>query len=309
MKQDLQAGIGLHPNGITVAVIKQRIGQRPLLQSVRFQPYAGHDSHAGVCRQLASEMDLHSMKSVLVLSPEDYTMLQVESPGVEPSELRGAVRWQIKDLIDFHIDDAVIDLFSLPEPKRAGVGSKLSVVAARNSLIRDRVDLLGAAGIEIEAIDITELSLRNLALLDETDEGAHAFLYLSSNCGMIEIINNAQLYLSRHIKFDLNDLEHMDGSVVDLEQGSPVLDTLVLEIQRSMDFYESQFGEGPVKRVSVMSTAANRIKGLIQFAEANLEAPVGEFRLAEMLDGMESALTGGSQDYMAVVGGALRGAV
>ncbi len=309
LKQDLQAGIGFHPDGITVAVVKRQMGGKPKLQSMRFQPYADPDNYAAVCRQLSSELDLRSMKSVLVLTPDDYSMLQVESPGVEPSELRGAVRWQIKDLIDFHIDDATIDLFPLPEPRRAGVNGKLSVVAARNSLIQNRVDLLGGAGIEIEAIDITELALRNLALLDKRDSGAQIFLYLSSNYGMIEIINDSQLYLSRQIKVNLSDLEQVSGSAEVEWGGNSLLDNLVLEIQRSMDFYESQFGEGPIKRVSVMPCAAGDIEGLLQFAQTNLEATVSQFELADMLDGLENVLPDTSANCLVTLGGALRGAI
>ncbi len=309
LKQDLQAGIGFHPDGITVAVVKRQVGGRPLLQSMRFQPYADPGNYAEVCRQLASELELNSMKSVLVLPPDDYTMLQVESPGVETSELLGAVRWQIKDLIDFHMDDATIDLFPLPEPQRAGFNRKLSVVAARNSLIQDRVDLLGAAGIEIEAIDITELALRNLALLDKRDSGAKAFLYLSPRYSMIEIISGSQLYLSRQIKVDLTDLERMSGGV-DMEQGNPALDNLVLEVQRSMDFYESQFGEGQVTRVSVISPATEVTGEIMRFAEDNLEATVSRFELANMLDSVDGVAPADAASHcLAVLGGALRGMV
>jgi MSHA biogenesis protein MshI len=309
LKQDLQAGIGFHPDGISVAVVKRQTGGRSTLQNMRFQPYNDSESYSDVCGKIASELDLRSMKSVLVLPPDDYSMLQVESPGVEPAELRGAVRWQIKDLIDFHIDDATIDLFALPEPKRAGVSGKLSVVAARNSLIQNRVDLLGGAGIEIEAIDITELALRNLALLENSNSGngAHAILYLSPGYGMIEVINDSQLYLSRQIKVNLKDLEQVSSSA-EGEWGNPVLDNLVLEIQRSMDFYESQFGEGPVQRVSVMPCSADAVDGLLQFAQNNLEAAVGMFELKDMLDGMDSMPQDTISNCLVSLGAALRGA-
>ena len=33
-----------------------------------------------------------------------YNLLQIEAPKVPPEELRSAVRWRVKDLIDFPID-------------------------------------------------------------------------------------------------------------------------------------------------------------------------------------------------------------
>ena len=58
--------------------------------------------------------------TVSVLDPDSYRLLLVEAPDVPADELRAAVRWRVKDLIDFHVDDAVIDVFEMPQHARGG---------------------------------------------------------------------------------------------------------------------------------------------------------------------------------------------
>lgn len=58
--------------------------------------------------------------TVSVLDPSGYRLPLVEAPDGPPAELRAAVRWRVKSLIDFHIDDAVIDLFEIPSHARGG---------------------------------------------------------------------------------------------------------------------------------------------------------------------------------------------
>ncbi len=52
-------------------------------------------------------------------------------PAACDNELRAAVRWRIKDLIDFHIDDAVIDVFEMPAHARGGPNRMMYAVKAR----------------------------------------------------------------------------------------------------------------------------------------------------------------------------------
>ena len=49
-----------------------------------------------------------------------YSMVQLEAPELEPDELREAMRWRVRDLIDFPVEQAAIDVFHLPESQRPG---------------------------------------------------------------------------------------------------------------------------------------------------------------------------------------------
>ena len=57
-------------------------------------------------RKSAKKMNLAGYHCATLLKPGDYQLLLVEAPNVTPDELKGAIRWKIKDLIEYHIDDA-----------------------------------------------------------------------------------------------------------------------------------------------------------------------------------------------------------
>jgi len=81
----------------------------------------------------------------------------VEKPQVDKAELQSTLRWHIKDLIDYHIDDVVLDYITLPVE-----GMALQVVATRKSVIQKRVDLMLGAQCQISSIDIAVQAARNL---------------------------------------------------------------------------------------------------------------------------------------------------
>jgi MSHA biogenesis protein MshI len=304
VREGLKAGICFYPDGISVAVVLQRSG-KPLLERIAFKACSGPDAYRDTFSSLANELKLKGVPAVFVLEPGSYSLLQVESPAVEAEELLSAVRWRIKDLIDVHVDDVSIDVFDLPKPKRAGATPMLSVVTVKNTLVQERVDLLDDAGLEIEAIDITELALRNLAVLTEEPNRAQAFLYLSPRYGLIEITGNSLLYLSRNIETTARDLEQIAATGGE-GAGDALYSSLVLEVQRSMDYYESQFGEGAVSRLMMLPVGAAATRSLTRYAEENLTVPVGLYDLSEWVDGVDAVSPEEILRCLPALGGALR---
>ncbi len=314
----------MQPEGIAVAVVETRPGATPGVRHVDFFPCANPDSHAAVLDGIVKDLKLRDVSGVCALEPGEYNLLQVEAPEVNDDELCKAVRWRIKDLLDFHIDDAVIDVFDLPEPKRPGAKRMLSVVASRSSDVRRRVELMEGAGIRLDSIDITELAVRNVAVMEEAGAGAQLLLYLAPRYGLIEITLDGLLYLSRQIEIDARDLTGDQGQpelvaveTLDFSDGldavqppafsrDDVMDSLVLELQRSMDYYETQFGAGPVSRVKVVPIEPNITDRFIRYASENLAIAVEEVELERRLDGLEDVSDEVIERCLPALGAALR---
>jgi len=71
-----------------------------------------------------------------LLQPGDYQLLLVEAPTVPKEELKAAIRWRIKDMIDYHVDDATVDVLEIPQQEAAAGRSRLMyAVSAPNELI------------------------------------------------------------------------------------------------------------------------------------------------------------------------------
>jgi MSHA biogenesis protein MshI len=237
--------IGLHrtEDGFAIAQVLAATadGKRELTHC----SYEADDNVESLTRKVR-HLDNRKLPTVSVLPPSSYHMLLVEAPDVPDEELRAAVRWRIKDLIDFHIDDAVIDVFQMPAHGRGGPNQMMYAIAARADWVRREVADLEAAGLELEVMDVLELSLRNVGALLEDDGGGVALLYLADKIGILLLIRQGVLYLTRRIETGVETLRQANGLRSDLIAG------LALEARRSLDYFESHYEQ---KSIPVLYTS------------------------------------------------------
>jgi len=182
-------------------------------------------------------------RATLVLPLDQYQVFQLERPeGIDHSELADALKWKLKDFLEFSPSDAVSDVFPFPKDASRGRGDLVNVVAARKSLVRELIELVNASGLELVAIDIAELALSHLvARLDTSNRGA-ALVHMRGRYGQMVVCKGDMLYLSRRLDVSIDDLH-------DAAQQENAVQSLALEIQRSLDYYESQLGQVPPAKV------------------------------------------------------------
>jgi MSHA biogenesis protein MshI len=231
--------------------------------------------------------------------------LQVEAPEVEPDEMDAALRWRIKDLIDFDIEDAVVDLFEVPDDRRTGQNRKVEVVVARTDLVRARIDELEDAGLNLEIIDIPEMALRNIASLLPEDVSGVAFVYIGRNDGLITITRQGTLYLSRGIQVGYNALPDTAVHANDAGAIEGWLDSIIIEIQRSLDFYDSQFSQPPVAGL-VMTPAHREIPGVAEYLNSQMGIPARILDVNELIDVPEKIGSEMQFNCLMAIGAALR---
>ncbi|WP_228151080.1 type IV pilus biogenesis protein PilM [Tamilnaduibacter salinus] len=181
----------------------------------------------------------------LVLSPNQYQVFQLERPeGVDESELADALRWKLRDLIDFSASDAVCDVFPFPSDASRGRGELVNVVVARQDRLAGYVSLVHDAGLDLESIDIAHLALRNAAEALDADERGLALVHLREDAGQMVICRGATLYLSRRLDVVADHLS-------DAARQDDAIQSLALEMQRSLDYFESQLGQAPPRTVVI----------------------------------------------------------
>lgn len=242
-------------------------GSAPASAAVQLLPRYG--ALLSALRRVVRERDLRRIPCTALLSPGDYSLVLVDSPDVPADEVRAAMRWQVRDLIDFHVDDAVIDVFDLPE--RSGHSTRrMYAVAARRERVTQLIDLLREAEIDLVAIDIPEMSLRNLAARLREDDDGVALVAFDSQQGLMTITRERALFFSRRIDCSSARLvaaASAGGFTPELET---LLDGLAVEIQRSLDFYESHFNQPSVAAVYLVP-----VPGMGGEAPAHLQSRLG----------------------------------
>jgi MSHA biogenesis protein MshI len=184
------------------------------------------------------------------------------------------VRWQIQDMLDFHADDGTVDVLEVPHPEHVSHVRQIFAVAAKNSLLAEEAVLASNAGLNLTIIDIMETAQRNLATRLEAPGRALAVFSFIESGGLLTLTLDGELCMTRTLGVNqaLLESEGMDN----------VLERLTLEIQRSLDHFDRQFGGIPVDRLLLapMEKADSLRDGLA----GNLALPVAVMNLADVLD-------------------------
>lgn len=296
-KSGTMTGIVSSARGIAIASIRHQGKTGIHLQSCSFEPLLEESSD--LQGQILKGRGLDRQQCSTLLDIGDYQLLVVDAPEVPPQELRAAVRWQIQDLIDFHIDDAVLDVFDAPPGGPAGTRKQMYVVVARAATVKQRIDRLEQAGVNLEVIDIPELAMRNIAARLPEDETGLATLYFGPHQCLITLTHQTTLYLTRSIDF----------GYLDLQENAPnphaLSDRLALEIQRSMDYYEQHFHKAPIRAIAILPLPVT-LYGLDDALQQTLGLATRTVTLQDIIDCEQEPSHANAASCILAVGSALR---
>src|SRR5262245_27774166 len=96
-----------------LAVVRRAAGSRPVIEHCAVHACEGAETVEQTLRRVIGKLGLARASVFAVASADDYQLVQVEAPEVQAAELRAAIRWRLRDVINFHIDDAVVDVFQI----------------------------------------------------------------------------------------------------------------------------------------------------------------------------------------------------
>jgi MSHA biogenesis protein MshI len=178
----------------------------------------------------------------IALSISKYQLLQIDRPAVENAELNQALQWAVKEQL-FSDDELVIDYFDPPAAAASKV-QKLNVVAVSKRDVIEIRDGVLKAGLALNTIGVEELAICNL--LVPSDDAIITLKQEEGGQLSLNIVKRNQLFFSRRLR-GYENLANF--SPEELKMG--VVDNLSLEIQRSMDYFESQLRQAPVKKVYI----------------------------------------------------------
>ena len=191
-------------SGQTLAYVLARSGTDGVHQVLKLGvERQGTDSMADFVSRLQG-LGLKGHEARAMLRPEQYQLLQIDAPAVAPEELRSAARYQIKEMLDTHIDDVTLDVMRVGDGEQKGT-AHLFVVAATNAVVRSVLDLGDAMHWEVAVIDIQETAQRNLqsalAARDGSADRANAALVLTEgHQAVLTISANEELFYTRRFE-------------------------------------------------------------------------------------------------------------
>lgn len=304
------SGISFHDDGVALACIQRDKSGHVVMDTCEFLPLEPGKTHEQVLDELVKKHRIGKSRCVFLMLPGSYTLLHMEAPGVPADELRLAVKWRIKDLIDFHVDDAVLDVFDIPGQSERGRQKMMYVVVAKSDLIQQYVDYMHAAGLQIEAIDITELAMRNLVSGTPQDAEGAVLLDFGRHSGMISLTRDSMLYLSREIPIGMDHLRQAAGAVKSgngsmSQELHDLLARISLEIQRSLDYHDSHSVSSPMRHI-LIAPMEQEVPGLAEFLGDEFRMPVAMLDLNQIVDSPHIVPGEVQSRCCATIGAALR---
>ncbi|MDF2445411.1 MAG: putative biosis protein MshI [Moraxellaceae bacterium] len=211
-------------------------------------------------RNVVTLEKLQGLPLHVVMGLADYQLLLMESPEVPAEELREAMRWRLGDFISFPVTDAAIDVFTLPEDAYRGRQRMLYTAVCQQRQIetlRLRADSLR---LSLASVTIPEIALSRLEPHLLAGEDSTALLQFTESGSLLGIFQDHALYLARQTPFSLQTLD------------TAQYDNVLLKIQRSLDYFDSQIGKGMVKRLLI--TPFPGVEALARHLAGNLDVAV-----------------------------------
>ena len=290
--------------GLAAAYVTRTENDQPVLEWAEFVPTEGAQSaRRAALEQLVEARELEDPGATSLIAIGDYSLILVETPDVPPSELRQAVRWRVKDLIDFNVDEAVIDIFEVPI-RKGGQENMIYAVVARSPAVRALIEEFSDTGVDLEYVDIPEFAIRNLTALLPEDVGGVAYIYLEEDVGLITITRQSTLYLSR--RFDYGRARLLQAGTVEVTPATEgLLDAIVIEVQRSLDYYESYFAQPPVQGV-VMALLGRDCSAIGEYLGSQLGVATRIMSIAEVIEMRGQVNDDQAAECVSAVGAALR---
>ncbi|MBV7317374.1 MSHA biogenesis protein MshI [Shewanella sp. NIFS-20-20] len=231
--------------------------------------------------------DFGAARCFIILAAERYQLLQVDKPAVDGLELNQALLWSVKDMVSLPTAQLHLDYYEMPSASVA----KLNVVVADKNFLKRIVHSIYDKGGQIAAISTEEIAMTLLAPEDDPQ----AQMLLSHYRGqelLLTVVKQGQLYMQRRLR-GFHELEKISAD----ELNFGAADNLSLELQRSMDYFESQLRQAPVSTISILSdgastrlaelVGANFNQTVVSIDKASVGSKFAQLACADLLKGVE----------------------
>lgn len=233
-------------------------------------------SHA--IKSMLKEAGIKATGSICGISGSQVIVRQVQFPKMNESLLRKSIKYEASKYISSSVDDSVVEFEIIGDAEDSNM-MNVWLVAAPNEMIDSRVKVLDSAGLEPLVIDVEAFSMiRSLVEFSSTDkylEQTVAMVDMGASHTDVNVVSKGEFVLTRNIPIAgdsfTNAIKSLAGSTFEdaekmkLEMASgyaldqistlqpdnrtwkvvqPLLDELIREIRRSINYYHSQFPEG-----------------------------------------------------------------
>ncbi|ASM48658.1 MSHA biogenesis protein MshI [Pseudoalteromonas espejiana DSM 9414] len=232
-------GIATYAHKVTAVCLKKNQGQWYVhnSHSVNVEDQTDYTAAIAAC---TNEVCAEVCAVNLVVPHYFYQIVQMDKPMLSDEEIIQSLPWTTKDLVDIPPENIVADFIDYPiiQPMQS---SKMNVFITNKLQLLPFIDSFEKIKPVLRAMTSEEMIL--VTLFGE-DKSAHMLIVQhAGHEPRILIIRDGQLLLVRRLNGFLG--------ISDKERTQGLVEALGLEIQRSMDFFESQLKQPPIRSIQL----------------------------------------------------------
>lgn len=233
--------LALVEGGVALAHVSS--GKKSALTVCEFIETPSPFTDIKLLRDRIDALGLTGSQTVGLLDQGAYQLLLVDAPDVPDDEMADALRWRVKDLVGFDIEHSTIDYIELPEDAYRGRSRMVYAVVAEKSQTERLASWIEELGLTPSVVDVPELALLNITKEFADEEAGMVVFHLGSPSSSVSLLSQEAIYFTRTLSYDV---QHAD---LNPHQSAS---SAVLELQRSLDYYESQVGKPPCVKLLVL---------------------------------------------------------
>lgn len=287
-----------------------RAGLEPLEPGAVAESAIGDpDSVAGAIRRVFSRSRIRAGKVATSVSGHSVIVKKLTLPAMSRQELEEAIQWEARQVIPFDLSDVHLDHQVLGNAP-AGEDTRVLLVAARKERVASRLEAIARAGLSPLIVDVDGFALQNAyeANYGPDSPVTVALLHVgAATTNLVVTRGGIPLFtrdlsaggsqwtglLQEQLQVDFEEAERIkqESSVEVLEAGPAgallrsVMETLLLEIRKSLDLFEAGAEGESIQRV-YLSGGGSVLAGLIDRLQSGLDLPL------EPLDPFKSIAVG-----------------
>lgn len=261
---------------VTLAHVVRQRNSRPELR--RLERFSIDSGETDALRRLRVAHRLRSYACTTLIGDGKYNLTPLDAPTVPADERREALRWALKEMMNYPMESACLEVLDVPSIRLAGGRAPgVLVVSAAEPAVRSCVAPFEAARVRLSVVDIPELAQRNVAALFEDENRGLAFLRVDERGTMLTLTFNGELVAVR--RAETSSVQLNAGSD---EQRARVRERLLLDLQRSLDSFDRQYSHIPIARVVVACYPP--VDTLLAALSETTDFPVVEMDLSSVID-------------------------
>ena len=207
-------------------------------------------------------------ESVITYIPRHLVTIRIlEFPSSSPKELNDMVNLQVGKQTPYSKEE-IVSAHKIVGTEREGY-TKVMLVIARRSLIRERVEKLRKADIQVKKIALSSEGAYNwfgITYMPEVklqDSQALVLLDIDSNYSDFIVVRRGKLVFTRNISIGVNHL---------LEEPDRWQGEFVEELRHSLEFYQKEEKDVKIAKI-FLSGASRNIRDLDHTLSAKLDIP------------------------------------